>query len=96
MGGLFYAATSTCAIHIDIIAPDDRAAWYDLWQAAVALDGMCARKGRTGKSRFLGKLRRVIGVVSCVFIFLFFIFFCWGVLGGLVVCGGLWTIFCRG
>ena len=56
---LYFLATNTCAIHIDIIAPDDRASWYDLWQAAVALDGLCARKGRTGKSRFLGKLRRI-------------------------------------
>ena len=50
-------ATNTCAFHIDIIAPDDKASWYDLWEAAVTLDGMCARKGRAGKSRFLGAFR---------------------------------------
>ena len=52
-----YLATNTCAISIDITAPDDEASWYDLWQAAVALDGMCARVGRTGKARFLGRSR---------------------------------------
>ena len=51
----FSTATSACTISIDIIAPDDTASWYDLWAAAVALDGMCARGGRTGKSRFLGR-----------------------------------------
>ena len=50
-------ATNRCALHIDIIAPDDKASWYDLWEAAVTLDGMCARQGRTGKSRFLGRIR---------------------------------------
>ena len=50
-------ATHTCTITIDITAPDDKASWYDLWQAAVALDGMCARKKRAGTSRLLGKFR---------------------------------------
>ena len=49
------SATHTCVISIDVTAPDDIASWYDLWQAAVALDGMCVRDGRVGKSRFLGK-----------------------------------------
>ena len=48
-------ATGQCKITIDTTAPDDTASWYDLWQAAVALDGMCARGGRTGKARFLGE-----------------------------------------
>lgn len=48
-------ATGTCSITIDTTAPDDTASWYDLWQAAVALDGMCARAGKAGKSRFLGE-----------------------------------------
>lgn len=48
-------ATNTCAISIDITAPDDKASWYDLWQAAVVLDGLCARVGKTGKARFLGR-----------------------------------------
>lgn len=47
--------TGQCTITIDTIAPDDKAEWYDLWQAAVALDGMCARGGRMGKARFLGE-----------------------------------------
>ena len=39
--------------------------WYDLWQAAVALDGMCARSGKTGKSRFLG-IFRLFHLLLCV------------------------------
>ena len=61
-------ATNTCAFSIDITAPDDKAPWYDLWQAAVALDGMCARTGRTGKSRFLGEIS---GTVDCSVPFFF-------------------------
>ena len=66
---LYFLATNTCAIHIDIIAPDDKAAGYDLWQAAVALDGLCARKGRTGKSRFLCKLRRIFLMLLHIFLY---------------------------
>ena len=60
-------ATNTCAIAIDITAPDDEASWYDLWQAAVALDGLCARAGKVGKARFLGRFR-ILGrcFVTCV------------------------------
>ena len=45
-----------CTIVIDTIAPSDQGSWYDIWSAAVALDGMCARFGQTGRSRFLGRL----------------------------------------
>lgn len=43
-----------CTITVDTTAPEDKASWYDIWAAAVAIDGMCVRNGRTGKSRFLG------------------------------------------
>ncbi|CAD6587534.1 MAG: hypothetical protein ASARMPRED_003174 [Alectoria sarmentosa] len=49
-----------CSFTVDTTAPDDAASWYDLWQAAVALDGMCARTGRAGKSRFLGIGRKLV------------------------------------
>ena len=52
-------ATNMCAFSIDITAPDDKATWYDLWEAAVALDGMCARAGRTGKARLIGEGRQI-------------------------------------
>ena len=64
---LWSVATNTCALHIDIIAPDDKASWYDLWQAAVAIDGMCARQGRTGKSRFLGEIR-LFPLLLCAYV----------------------------
>lgn len=58
-GGGVTLATNTCAISVDITAPDDKSPWYDLWQAAVALDGMCARAGRTGKFRLIGEGRQI-------------------------------------
>ena len=33
----------------------NRASWYEIWEAAVALDGMCVRGGKTGKASFLGE-----------------------------------------
>ena len=51
--------TGTCSITIDIDAPDDVGSWYDIWQAVVALDGMCARSGKVGKARFLGAGRKL-------------------------------------
>lgn len=52
--------TGKCSITIDTTAPDSQASWYDLWQAAVALDGMCVRAGRPGKARFLGMNRKLV------------------------------------
>ena len=42
-------------ITIDSTAEIETVSWYDLWQAAVAVDGMCVRLGRGGRARFLGK-----------------------------------------
>jgi len=52
-------ASGGCTITIDITVPEDKVSWYDLWAAAVALDGMCARGRKTGQARFLGKLRSI-------------------------------------
>ena len=51
-------ATERCTITIYSTVPDDSASWYELWQAAVAVDGMCARQGQAGKARFLGEFSR--------------------------------------
>lgn len=51
----FYDVGGECSITVDITAPEETASWYDIWQAAVALDGKCARFGGTGLARFLGK-----------------------------------------
>lgn len=32
--------------------------WYDIWAAAVAVNGMCVRNGKTGKATGLGELNR--------------------------------------
>ena len=57
-------ATGECTIVIDSTVPDDSARWYDLWQAAVAVDGICARKGQAGEAKFLGKIEysRVVSI----------------------------------
>ena len=54
-------------ITIDATVPDARATWYDLWQAAIAVDGMCAMRGMAGIAKFLGELwkREVCEVLSC-------------------------------
>ena len=43
--------TEKCTITIDSTVPDDSASWYELWQAAVAVDGQ--GKGRLEKREFL-------------------------------------------
>ena len=48
-------ATGKCTITIDVTAPEDASSWYDLWQTAVALNGMCARSGKVGKARLMGE-----------------------------------------
>ncbi len=53
------APTGDCRIVVDLDAPQDIGSWYDIWQAAVALDGMCARGGKAGTARFLGTERKL-------------------------------------
>ncbi|CAL8580484.1 hypothetical protein XPA_006205 [Xanthoria parietina] len=48
-----------CTITIDTNVPVDTASWYEIWAAAVAVDGMCVRGGRTGRARFLGTNRKL-------------------------------------
>ena len=57
-------ATATCAFIVATTGSYETAttaAWYDSWQAAVALDGMCARGGQAGTARFLGEFTRQRG-----------------------------------
>lgn len=49
-----YLAAGSCAITFSITAAHDTASWYDLWEAAVSLDGMCIRQGHYAQARFLG------------------------------------------
>ena len=46
-----------CRITVDTISAgaDDITSWYDLWEAAAALEGICARVGRRGIAYALGK-----------------------------------------
>ena len=52
------------------MVPENTAKWYDLWVAAVAADGMCARSGKAGTARFLGECAversggRVVGGIA--------------------------------
>ena len=48
-------ATGQCIVVVDATVLSDQASWYDIWLAAVSADGMCARQGRSGLSRFIGK-----------------------------------------
>lgn len=56
---LYFKATGRCSLYIRYTPGfSDRASWYDLWAAAVAVDGMCARSGKTGKAYLLGKMQQ--------------------------------------
>lgn len=55
---LFRDDLGECTIMVDVTAPEVRASWYDIWQAAVTLDGKCARSGKSGLARFVGEWRR--------------------------------------
>lgn len=43
-----------CVLGIDTRGPLEDVSWYDIWQAAVAVTGMCVRDGKTGKATDLG------------------------------------------
>lgn len=44
-----------CALEVDTTGPVENVSWYDIWAAAVAVNGMCVRSGKTGKATGLGE-----------------------------------------
>lgn len=46
-----------CVLEIDTTGPEENVSWYDIWAAAVAVNGMCVRMGMTGKATGLGEPR---------------------------------------
>lgn len=47
-----------CLLEVDTTGPTEHVSWYDIWAAAVAVNGMCVRNGKTGKATRLGELKR--------------------------------------
>ena len=45
-----------CQVFIGITASVETASWYSLWEAMVAIEGMCVRRGKIGSAFLLGKL----------------------------------------
>lgn len=53
----FQPASGTCTATIDFEEGDtDKASWYEMWMAAVAVNEMCVKKGKAGAAFDLGKL----------------------------------------
>lgn len=44
----FRIAGRKCMAKIETIGPTDVSSWYEVWQAIVALEGMCVRNGQVG------------------------------------------------
>ena len=51
------APDDQCTIEIDTTLPTEKVSWYDIWAAAVAINGICIRSGKTGKATDLGESR---------------------------------------
>lgn len=49
------AVAESCEIAIETTGPVDTASWYSIWEAVVALEGMCERAGKVGTAYALGK-----------------------------------------
>lgn len=39
---------------IETLGPTDVSSWYEIWQAVVAVEGMCVRNGQVGTARDRG------------------------------------------
>lgn len=46
-----------CQFIIDSTLGSDTSSWYEVWQAMVAINGMCTRYGKLGIAYALGKSR---------------------------------------
>lgn len=53
-----------CVLGVDTTGPVESVSWYDIWAAAVALTGMCVRRGKIGKATGLGELRESNGLFN--------------------------------
>lgn len=53
----FYTV-GNCQFIIDSTHEGDTSSWYELWQAMVAINGMCTRFGKLGTAYALGKSTR--------------------------------------
>ena len=45
-----------CKSTLDSDALRDVCSWYDIWQAVVAIDGICGRFGKEGSAQGIGEL----------------------------------------
>ena len=52
-------ADGLCAMTISTLGPSDEANWYDMWEAAVQLNGLCVREGKKGKNPAIGKKKKL-------------------------------------
>ena len=59
------APDNQCTIEIDTTLPIENVSWYDIWAAAVAINGMCIRIGKTGMAADLGELRLSNNIARC-------------------------------
>ena len=48
-----------CAMTISTLGGSDEAKWYDMWEAAVQLNGLCVREGKKGKNPAIGAKKRL-------------------------------------
>lgn len=59
LGIYLHSDNPGCQVIIDATAPVETASWYSLWEAMVAIDGMCVRQGKMGSAYLLGDLGHI-------------------------------------
>ena len=48
-------ADGLCAMTISTLGLSDTASWWEMWQGAVQLNGVCVKAGKKGKNPAIGK-----------------------------------------
>lgn len=48
-------ADGLCAMTISTLGLSDTASWWEMWQGAVQLNGVCVKAGKKGKNPAIGE-----------------------------------------
>ncbi|MCJ1451162.1 hypothetical protein MMC28_001497 [Mycoblastus sanguinarius] len=59
------ALDRACVLVVGTFGPTDTTSWYEIWEAAVAISGMCVCNGNVGAARGLGRYENIfIGIYT--------------------------------
>lgn len=57
-----------CTITVASAGAKDTVSWYEIWEAATAVNAVCGEKGQSGTAYNLGTFSRALSTIECSFL----------------------------